>query len=161
MATLEITHTSPSSPLVEDPPIHDCQPPPQLVLWIVLDLESTGLNLARDRITQIAAAAYLAGAAPGKHPTALSAGPAPASAACRGRFSCLVRPGVPVGPGATRVSGLTTAALAGQPGFPAQGIRLLAWLAAVRSGCPKARPVLVAHNGLRCAERAKGGEEGE
>ena len=115
------------------------------IVWIVLDLESTGLNLARDRITQVAAIAYLTSAGGGAVDTKSSAH----HALCCGQFTCLVCPGAPVSAGAARVSGLNTANLAGQPSFAAQGARWLSWLGAIRAAFPDAKPILVAHNGIR------------
>ena len=115
------------------------------LLWIVMDLESTGLNLARDRITQIAAFAYLTGMN-----EFVDSSEFHCYAICCGSFSCFVCPQVPVEGDAARISGLTTASLAGQPTFDVQGARLLEWLLSLRAAYPDVQPILVAHNGLRC-----------
>ena len=62
------------------------------LLWIVMDLESTGLNLARDRITQIAAFAYLTGMN-----EFVDSSEFHCYAICCGSFSCFVCPQVSKG----------------------------------------------------------------
>ncbi len=125
------------------PPPPPAPPPePGSALWVFIDFESTGLLVGKDRITQAAAFAYTT---PGA-----AAGPGAARAACRGRFSCMVRPGVPVSPEAAAITGFTTAALEGYPGFDAQGPALLAWLADLTRAAPAEHRFLVAHNGIRC-----------
>eukprot|EP00283_Hemiselmis_rufescens_P024356 CAMPEP_0173453588 /NCGR_PEP_ID=MMETSP1357-20121228/50888_1 /TAXON_ID=77926 /ORGANISM="Hemiselmis rufescens, Strain PCC563" /LENGTH=314 /DNA_ID=CAMNT_0014420557 /DNA_START=29 /DNA_END=973 /DNA_ORIENTATION=- len=61
----------------------------------------------------------------------------------------MVKPGVPVSPGASSVTGLTTEMLDAYPTFQEQGRLFVDWATrvAVESGC--AKPILVAHNGNR------------
>jgi hypothetical protein len=61
----------------------------------------------------------------------------------------MVRPGVPVSPEAAAITGFTTEALEGYPGFDAQGAALLAWLGDLVRAAPAERRFLVAHNGVR------------
>jgi DNA polymerase III epsilon subunit-like protein len=114
------------------------------ILWLVMDLESTGLHLGRDRITQIAVMAFLTGAIEDSSKFGY------AESVCCGRFSCLVWPEISVACDAARISGLTTEILTGQPNFEVQGARLLAWLISIKAVLPDVQPVLVAHNGIRC-----------
>jgi len=113
-------------------------------LWIFFDLETTGLSTDADHVTQIAASAYHTPSVQGS-----SVPPAAAQAILRGHFNCMVKPGVPVSPGAAQVTGFTTEMLEGYPSFREQGRLFVDWATrvAAESGCSK--PILVAHNGNR------------
>src|SRR5512146_2681621 len=69
---------------------------------VVLDLETTGLDVTRERVVQIGAVAML-GAKILEEP----------------RLDQLVNPGIPIPPSATRIHGLTDGDVAGAPDFAA------------------------------------------
>ncbi|MEO7176758.1 MAG: 3'-5' exonuclease, partial [Saprospiraceae bacterium] len=74
------------------------------------DLESTGLNILRDRIVQIAIIKYFAD---GREPEELYE---------------LVNPGIPISDEAMAVHGITAAAVANKPGFDILGPKILAFI---------------------------------
>ena len=95
---------------------------------IVVDLETTGLSTADDRIVCIAAS-------------------------CAGKeFHALVNPLRPIPEGASRVHGIEDARVAREPPWGVVGSRFWAWVAeraATVSGSPDAPVLLAAHNGRR------------
>ena len=69
---------------------------------VVLDLETTGLDVTRERVVQIGAVAMMGGK--------ILEAP---------RLDQLINPGVPIPPAATRIHGLKDDDVAGAPGFAA------------------------------------------
>ena len=77
---------------------------------IFFDIESTGLNVIRDRIIQLAMVKYSPGT---EEPE---------------EFEILINPGIPISAEAMSVHGITPADVANKPTFPQIGERLFKWI---------------------------------
>ena len=91
--------------------------------YVVVDIESTGLSAQRDRVVSVAAS-------------------------CRGLvFSQFVNPGMPIPKAATKVHGITNAAVRSSPKWNEVATLLWEWFEDQRRACGATVVTLVAHNG--------------